>query len=84
MRRGYPDTMRRGLAAWSGIVEMIVRSALSVGVTEDDADRLRKALAAASADERHVALDTLLGDEDTPAGVPVPFTHPKREPANVH
>ena len=42
------------------------------------------ALAAAMADASHVSLDTLLRGEDMPAGVPVPFTHPVRAPANVH
>ena len=43
-----------------------------------------KLLAAAMADARHASLDTLLRGEDMPAGVPVPFTHPVRAPANVH
>lgn len=84
VRKGYSDTMQRGLAAWSGIMETVVRPALCAGVTAEDAARLRNALAAAMADDRHVALDTLLGGEATPAGVAVPFTHPKREAANVH
>ena len=100
LRKGYSDTMQRGLSAYSRIMEAIVRPALSSGVTVHDADRLRKAVAAATADERHAALDALLAGEDAPSdgpdsgtdgrtdGVPVPFTmpdrRPKGEPANVH
>ena len=43
-----------------------------------------KALAAAMVDAGHASLDALLRGEDMPAGVSVPFTHPEREPANVH
>ena len=100
LRKGYSDTMQRGLAAWSRIMEAIVRPALSSGVTAHEADRLRKAVAAAMADERHAALDALLAGEDAPSegpdsgpdgrlrGIPVPFTKPERgrkeAPANVH
>ena len=100
LRKGYSDTMQRGLAAWSRIMEAIVRPALSSGVTAHEADRLRKAVAAAMADERHAALDALLAGEDAPSegpdsgpdgrlrGIPVPFTKPERKPkearANVH
>ena len=100
LRKGYSDTMQRGLAAWSRIMEAIVRPALSSGVTAHEADRLRKAVAAAMADERHAALDALLAGEDAPSGGPderpdgrqdgvsVPFTMPERKPkeapANVH
>ena len=42
------------------------------------------ALAAAMAHASHASLDTLLRGEDMPAGVPGPFTHPVRAPANVH
>ena len=100
LRKGYSDTMQRGLAAWSRIMEAIVRPALSSGTTADHADRLRKAVAAAMADERHAALDALLAGEDAPSegpdsgpdgrlrGIPVPFTKPERgrkeAPANVH
>lgn len=84
VRKGYSDTMQRGLAAWSRIVETIVRPALSAGVAGDDADRLRQAIAAAMADERHSALDTALRGRDASGGVPVAFTPPRREPANVH
>ena len=100
LRKGYSDTMQRGLAAWSRIMEVIVRPALSSGVTAHEADRLRKAVAAAMADERHAALDALLAGEDAPSegpdsgpdgrlrGIPVPFTKPERgrkeAPANVH
>ncbi len=100
LRKGYSDTMQRGLAAWSRIMEAIVRPALSSGTTADHADRLRKAVAAAMADERHAALDALLAGEDMPSegpdsgpdgrlrGISVPFTKPERgrkeAPANVH
>ena len=100
LRKGYSDTMQRGLAAWSRIMEAIVRPALSSGTTADHADRLRKAVAAAMADERHAALDALLAGEDGSSegpdsgpdgrlrGIPVPFTKPERgrkeAPANVH
>lgn len=84
VRKGYSDTMQRGLAAWSRIVETIVRPALTGGVAGDDAEWLRRAIAAALADERHSALDTVLRGEDVPGGVPVAFTPPRREPANVH
>ena len=100
LRKGYSDTMQRGLAAWSRIMEAIVRPALSSGVTAHEADRLRKAIAAAMADERHAALDALLAGEDAPSegpdsgpdgrlrGISVPFTKPERgrkeAPANVH
>ena len=100
LRKGYSDTMQRGLAAWSGIMEAIVRPALSSGTTADHADRLRKAVAAAMADERHATLDALLAGEDGSSGgpderpdgrqdgIPVPFTKPERKPkeapANVH
>ena len=96
LRKGYSDTMQRGLAAWSRIMEAIVRPALSSGATAAHADRLRKAVAAAMADERHAALDALLAGEDAPSegpdgrlrGIPVPFTKPERgrkeAPANVH
>ena len=100
LRKGYSDTMQRGLAAWSRIMEAIVRPALSSSTTADHADRLRKAVAAAMADERHAALDALLAGEDAPSegpdsgpdgrlrGIPVPFTKPERgrkeAPANVH
>ena len=100
LRKGYSDTMQRGLAAWSRIMEAIVRPALSSGVTADHADRLRKAVAAAMADERHAALDALLAREDGSSegpdsgpdgrlrGISVPFTKPERgrkeAPANVH
>ena len=100
LRKGYSDTMQRGLAAWSRIMEAIVRPALSSGTTAHEADRLRKAVAAAMADERHAALDALLAGEDAPSegpdsgpdgrlrGIPVPFTKPERKPkearANVH
>ena len=80
--------MRRGLAAWSGIMETIVRPALSAGVTGDDAHRLREALAAALADDRHAALDAALAGAATPASVEVPAPAPIRkrggELANVH
>ena len=96
LRKGYSDTMQRGLAAWSGIMEAIVRPALSSGVTAHEADRLRKAVAAAMADERHAALDALLAGEDGSSGGPdvrqdgvsVPFSMPERKPkeapADVH
>ena len=100
LRKGYSDTMQRGLAAWSRIMEAIVRPALSSGATAAHADRLRKAVAAAMADERHAALDALLAGEDGSSGGPderpdgrqdgvsVPFTMPERKPkeapANVH
>ena len=100
LRKGYSDTMQRGLAAWSRIMEAIVRPALSSGVTAHEADRLRKAVAAAMADERHAALDALLAGEDGSSegpdsgpdgrlrGISVPFTKPERgrkeAPANVH
>ena len=84
VRKGYSDTMQRGLAAWSRIVETLVRPALSTGVAGDDADRLRRAIAAAMADERHSALDTVFRGEDVPGGVPVAFTPLRGGPANVH
>ena len=100
LRKGYSDTMQRGLAAYSRIMEAIVRPALSSGAPADHADRLRKAVAAAMADERHAALDALLAGEDAPSdgsnsgpdgrtdGVPVPFSMPERKPkeelVNVH
>ena len=90
LRKGYSDTMQRGLAAWSGIMEAVVRPALGAGVTAGDADRLREALAAALADESHTALDTLLRGEGAPAGVavpapvPPPKSKPERELTNVH
>ena len=96
LRKGYSDTMQRGLAAYSRIMEAIVRPALSSGAAADHADRLRKAVAAAMADERHAALDALLAGEDAPSdgpdgrpdGVPVPFSMPERKPeeelVNVH
>ena len=100
LRKGYSDTMQRGLAAYSRIMEAIVRPALSSGAPADHADRLRKAVAAAMADERHAALDALLAGEDAlsdgpdgvpdgrPDGVPVPFSMPERKPkeelVNVH
>ena len=61
-----------------------MRPALSAGVAGDDTNRLRRAIAAAMADEGHTALDAVLRGEDTPRGVPVPFTPLKREPARVH
>ena len=88
--------MQRGLDAWSRIMEAVVRPALSSGASADHADRLRKAVAAAMADERHAALDALLAGEDAPSdgpdgrpdGVPVPFSMPERKPkeelVNVH
>ena len=100
LRKGYSDTMQRGLAAWSRIMEAIVRPALSSGVTAHEAGRLRRAVAAAMADERHAALDALLAGEDGSSegpdsgpdgrlrGIPVPFSMPERKPkeapANVH
>ena len=100
LAQGLFDTMQRGLAAWSRIMEAIVRPALSSGTTADHADRLRKAVAAAMADERHAALDALLAGEDGSSegpdsgpggrlrGISVPFTKPERgrkeAPANVH
>ena len=96
LRKGYSDTMQRGLAAYSRIMEAIVRPALSSAAAADHADRLRKAVAAAMADERHAALDALLAGEDAPSdgpdgrpdGVPVPFSMPERKPkeelVNVH
>ena len=100
LRKGYSDTMQRGLAAYSRIMEAIVRPALSSDAAADHADRLRKAVAAAMADERHAALDALLAGEDAPSdgpdggpdgrtdGVPVPFSMPERKPkeelVNVH
>ena len=96
LRKGYSDTMQRGLAAYSRIMEAVVRPALSSGAAADHADRLRKAVAAAMADERHAALDALLAGEDAPSdgpdgrpdGVPVPFSMPERKPkeelVNVH
>ena len=100
LRKGYSDTMQRGLDAWSRIMEAVVRPALSSGAPADHADRLRKAVAAAMADERHAALDAFLAGEDAPShgpdggtdgrpdGVPVPFRMPERKPkgglANVH
>ena len=100
LRKGYSDTMQRGLDAYTRIMEAIVRPALSSGAAADHADRLRKAVAAAMADERHAALDALLAGEDGPSegpdsgpdgrtdGVPVPFSMPERKPkeelVNVH
>ena len=100
LRKGYSDTMQRGLDAYSRIMEAVVRPALSSGAAADHADRLRKAMAAAMADERHAALDALLAGEDAPSdgsgggadgrpdGVPVPFSMPERKPkeelVNVH
>ena len=94
LRKGYSDTMQRGLAAWSAIMEAVVRPALGAGVTAQDADRLRKALAAALADENHAALDAvlagkshaaldaMLAGEGAPAGVavPAPVPPPKSKP----
>lgn len=77
-------------------MEAVVRPALSSGAAADHADRLRKAVAAAMADERHAVLDALLAGEDAlsdgsnsapsdgpdgrPDGVPVPFSMPERKP----
>ena len=96
LRKGYSDTMQRGLDAYIRIMEAIVRPALSSGAVADHADRLRKAVAAAMADERHAALDALLAGEDAPSdgsdrgpdgrtdgrtdGVPVSFSMPERKP----
>ena len=85
VRKGYSDTMQRGLAAWHGIMEAVVRPALSSGVTAREADRLREAVAAAMADERHAALGPVLRGDGRPAvGVPVPFVKPERRTTNVH
>ena len=74
----------RNPQALHAMTEASRRLALSGGVAGDDAYRLRRAIAAALADERHSALDTALRAQDTSGGVAVTFTPPRREPANVH
>lgn len=68
--KGYSDTLMRGKAAYARIMEAIVRPALARGPGAEDAAALRRAIAAALADDSHAKLDAELGGEGTAPAVP--------------
>jgi len=76
VRKGYSDTLARGLAAYGQIWAGVVAPALERGPAPEDAARLRAALSAAMADEGHKALTETL---DAP-----PDLGTRREAAHVH
>jgi indolepyruvate ferredoxin oxidoreductase, beta subunit len=59
VRKGYSDTQARGLKAYRTIVAQIVEPAVQSGKFEGATQRLRRAMAAALADEKHTVLDDL-------------------------
>lgn len=64
LRKGYSDTLARGLRAYDRVMAEVVDPALAAGTLDDHAARLRGAMAAALADDKHERLDAFL------AGVP--------------
>jgi indolepyruvate ferredoxin oxidoreductase beta subunit len=61
--KGYSDTLMRGKAAYARIMAGVVRPALASGQMTDAAPTLRRAIAAALADDSHTKLDEALGAE---------------------
>ena len=78
VRKGYSDTLQRGLRAYEQIMDHIVRPALGAKVLADEAKRLRDAIGAALADDTHAKLDAVI------AGVrPEPAIPNLKRAANV-
>lgn len=61
--KGYSDTLVRGKRAYSMIMEQIVHPALQGGAMSDAAPDLRRAIAAALADDSHSQLDAAISQE---------------------
>lgn len=57
VRKGYSDTLQRGLAAYSKITDTIVRPAIDNHLEAQYADELRVALQSAFSDDKHSALN---------------------------
>ena len=70
VRKGYSDTLVRGCLAYRKIWDGLVRPALDTGDTAGAAPKLRQAIAAAMADEKHTALDALLAGQAMPLPMP--------------
>jgi indolepyruvate ferredoxin oxidoreductase beta subunit len=60
VRKGYSDTLQRGLRAYEKIMEHIVRPALGAEIQTGAAKRLRDAIGAALADDTHAKLDAVI------------------------
>ena len=68
--KGYSDTLARGKAAYSKIMEKIVRPAVAHGTEPETAGHLRRAIGAALADDTHTKLDAALATQTTEPDVP--------------
>lgn len=69
--KGYSDTLLRGKSAYDRILARIVRPAVQDGAQAANAPRLRDAISAALADDKHIQLSSLLGDAPTKPAVPI-------------
>lgn len=67
LRKGYSDTLDRGLRAYDRILDEVVRPALSSPSGKDDTAMLRGAIAAAMADDSHRKLDAFLDGSSKPS-----------------
>ena len=69
--KGYSDTQMRGKRAYAQITEHVVQPALVGGDLSAVTPLLRRALAAALADDAHEKLDAVLAGEVEPVAVPI-------------
>ena len=71
LRKGYSDTLERGYRAYDRIFQTIVTPVLGGDVPPATGARLREAISAALADDKHTALDaSLSGDSGAEPAVP--------------
>lgn len=77
VRKGYSDTLARGLAAYRSITDAIVKPAIAQGNEVESAPALQTALDAAFADDKHQALNNSINET-------VIHFRPRQEATRVH
>jgi indolepyruvate ferredoxin oxidoreductase beta subunit len=71
VRKGYSDTLQRGLRAYDQLMTHIVSPAIAAGVRPDDAKQLRDAIGAALADDSHAKLDAVIAGKVLEPDIPM-------------
>ena len=71
VRKGYSDTLQRGLHAFDQIMVHKVRPAIAAGAKPEDAKHLREAIGAALADDSHTKLDELIAGKVPAPDIPL-------------
>ena len=71
VRKGYSDTLQRGLRAYDQIMAHIVRPALGSKSQAGDAKRLRDAIGAALTDDTHAKLDAVIAGKAPEPKIPM-------------